>query len=108
MVGDVSKSVHRNSAEGDDRFFKQFARQLFVGPYYKMRKYTLLVFCGFGLGSVCIDLDHFIIEQTGVLRPLHLPCFIFVWVVCICYYAYFYRRFHKNSIKKKGDTNETK
>ena len=88
------------------RFFRQvhsktivFLRTLFFGPNDKIRKYTFLVLLFFGLAGVLIDLDHFIIKQTQMVRPLHLPYFFGVWIVGICYYAYIHRRIHNFSVK---------
>jgi hypothetical protein len=68
------------------------------------RKYALLILLCFGLAGILIDLDHFIIAQTQMARPLHLPYFILIWVICIGYYAYSYRRVHQSRVdsKKRG------
>jgi len=95
----------------DNGFFKQihwettrrFLRNLAFGGDNKMRKYTFLVLCCFGLAGVLIDLDHLLIIETQMVRPLHLPIWVALWVVCICYYAYINRRFHKLGMKKEGD-----
>ena len=76
----------------------QVFRKLVFGPDDKIRKYTLLILLCFGLVSVCIDLDHFIIYQTNMVRPLHLPVLILVWCLCIGYGAYLSRRFHYVSV----------
>jgi len=96
----ADKTVH-------NRFFIQVhgktavsLRALFFGPNNKMRKYTLLVLLFFGLAGVLIDLDHFIIQQTQMVRPLHLPYWFGVWIVGICYYAYIHRRVHKFGMKE--------
>jgi len=59
------------------RFFKQihsktavFPKALFFGPDSAIRKYSLLVLLFFGLAGVFIDLDHLIIQQTQMVRPL--------------------------------------
>lgn len=80
---------------------RTLSRQLIFGPDYKMRKYTLLIFLSFGLAGFLIDLDHFIIQQTNMVRPLHLQVFFLIWVISIGYYAYTNRRFHKHSIEQK-------
>jgi hypothetical protein len=72
-----------------------------MGPDYQMRKYTLPIILILGLGGILIDLDHFIIAQTQMARPLHLPVFIIVWTVSISYYAYHHRRVHQSGIKKE-------
>ena len=91
-----SKQVHWQTT-------RRFLRNLSFGPCDSMRKYTLFVLLLFGLAGVLIDLDHFIVEETQMVRPLHLPIWITLWVVCICYYAYINRRFHKLGIKKEED-----
>ena len=76
---------------------------LVFGGNNKVRKYTLLILLFYGLAGTLIDLDHFIIAQTKMARPLHLPYFIIVWTICICYYAYIHRRVHKSSMKNQID-----
>ena len=89
------------------RFFKQihsktavFPKALFFGPDSAIRKYSLLVLLFFGLAGVFIDLDHLIIQQTQMVRPLHLPYWCIVWIVSIGYYTYAHRRVHKCGVKK--------
>ena len=74
---------------------------LAFGGNNKVRKYTLLILLFYGLAGTIIDLDHLIIAQTEMARPLHLPYFIIIWTICICYYAYIHRRVHKSSIKNQ-------
>jgi hypothetical protein len=90
-----------------NRFFRKvhgktavFFRVLFFGTNNKMRKYTFLVLLFFGLAGVLIDLDHFIIQQTQMVRPLHLPYWFGVWIVGICYYAYIHRRVHNFRVRE--------
>lgn len=66
---------------------------------YKVRVSSLLIFCILGFSSVLLDTDHFISEIFKMSRPLHLPIFIVMWIVCICYGAYMHRRFHKASVE---------
>lgn len=90
------------------RFFKQvysqtaarFFRNVAFGPDHTVRKYTFPILLFFGLAGVLIDLDHLIIQQTQMVRPLHLPYFFVVWIIGICYYAYIHRRVHKFGIKE--------
>lgn len=93
--------VYSATGEKHRGIIRFVSRQLFFGPCYKMRKYTFLVFCCFGLAGVLIDLDHFIIQETQMLRPLHFPVFVSMWVMCIGYGAYLYRRFHKYSVEEE-------
>lgn len=87
-----SKQVYRETAG-------RFLRNLAFGPDNQMRKYTFFILLFFGLAGVLIDLDHLIIEETQMVRPLHLPIWIGVWIMCIGYYAYIHRRFHKSCMK---------
>ena len=77
-----------------------FLEPLFFGPDSSMRKYSLLALLFFGLAGVLIDLDHLIIQQTQMVRPLHLPYWCLVWIVSIGYYAYVHRRVHQCGVKK--------
>lgn len=76
-----------------------------MGPNYKMRKYSLLVFGSCGLVSILIDLDHLIIEDFNMVRPLHIPIFVCMWLISLCYLSYIYGRVHTNSV---GDNNENR
>ena len=86
------RKVHRKTAV--------FLRAVFFGPDSTMRKYSLLALLFFGLAGVLIDLDHLIIQQTQMARPLHLPYWFLVWIVSIGYYTYAHRRVHKCGLKK--------
>jgi hypothetical protein len=86
------KQVHRKTSV--------FLRAVFFGPDSSMRNYSLLVLLSFGLAGVLIDLDHLTITQTQMVRPLHLPYWFLVWIVCIGYYAYVHRRVHQLGVKK--------
>ena len=86
------KQVHRKTAV--------FPRAVFFGPDSSLRNYSLLVLLFFGLAGVLIDLDHLIIQQTQMVRPLHLPYWFLVWFVSIGYYTYVHRRVHKCGLKK--------
>jgi len=81
--------------------FRNLSRQIFTGICYKERKYTLFIFCIFGLAGVLPDLDHFIVSQIGMGRGLHLPLFFAIWIVSIYYYTHTDRRFHKYSVGVK-------
>jgi hypothetical protein len=56
----------------------------------------------FGLAGVLIDLDHLIIQQTQMARPLHLPYWFLVGIVSIGYYTHVHRRVHKCGLKGSG------
>jgi len=88
------RQVHRKTAV--------FLRALFFGPDSSMRKYSLLVLLFFGLAGVLIDLDHLIIQQTQMARPLHLQYWFGVWIVSIGYYTYVHRRVHQRGLKGSG------
>ena len=75
--------------------------KLVIGKYNPFRINTFYVLCIFGMGGVLIDLDHFIIKELQMLRPLHLPYWLIIGFICICYYAYANRRIHKSSIDHK-------
>jgi len=81
-------------------FIRRFLRNLAYGPDNQIRKYTLLVLLICGLAGILIDLDHLLIDETQMVRPLHLPIWIGMCFVCIGYYAYINRRFHKLGITK--------
>ena len=87
------RSVSRETAA---RFFRNVA----FGRDHTSRKYTLLVLLCFGLAGVLIDLDHFLIEETQMVRPLHLPYWFGIWVVSLGYYAYLHRRVHRVGVEK--------
>ena len=78
---------------------RRFFGILAFGPNNKMRKYTLLVLLVCGLAGVLIDLDHLLITETQMVRPLHLPIWIALCFVCIGYYAYIHRWVYKSGIK---------
>jgi hypothetical protein len=88
------KQVHRKTAV--------FLRAVFFGPDSPMRKYSLLVLLFFGLAGVLIDLDHLIIQQTQMVRPLHLPIWIGLCVGTVGYYAYLHRRVHQLGVKENN------
>ena len=85
------RAIHRKTAV--------FLRAVLFGPDNPMRKYSLLVLVFFGLAGVLIDLDHLIIIQTQMVRPLHPPIWIGLCVGTVCYYAYLHRRVHDVGIK---------
>ena len=68
------------------------------GAHHSMREYAFLILCGYGLAGSLIDLDHFFIAQTNMVRPAHLPIFVFVWIVSFGYYAYLNRRVYPSGI----------
>ena len=68
------------------------------GGDYTIRKHALCLFICFGLAGSLIDLDHLIVAQTQMARPLHLPYLIAVWIVFIGYYTYIHRRIHKSCV----------
>ena len=89
------------------RFFRQvhrhitvFLRAVFFGPDSSMRKYSLLVPLFFWLADVLIDRDHFIIQQTQMVKSLYLPYWFIVCIVSIGYYTYIHRRAYKFGVKK--------
>jgi hypothetical protein len=86
------RKVHRKTAV--------FLRAVFFEPDSSMRNYSLLALLFFGLAGVLIDLDHLIIQQTQMVRPLHLPYWCIVWIVSIGYYAYVRRRVYQFGVKK--------
>ena len=67
--------------------------------YNKMRSNPLLVFCMFGIFGVLVDADHLI--KTEIDRPLHIPIFILVWSLYLCYCAYMHRFLHIMGIGDK-------
>lgn len=101
--------MERNSARIQSFFgsvywqTRRFVSTLVFGPHHSMRKYTFLVLIGFGLASVLIDLDHFIIAQTRMVRPAHLPILGVVWIVSISYYAYLNRWVYHTRVTRKKE-----
>jgi hypothetical protein len=93
-----SDTVVRRPVLGETKFWKRLWNVLILGKNNKVRIHPLPLFLLFGLAGILIDLDHLIIEQIQRVRPLHLEYFIGVWVIGICYYAYYYRRIHKPGI----------
>ena len=92
----VSQQVYWKAVTG-------FFRILAVGPYRSFGKYTLFIFICGGLAGVLLDLDHLIIIQTQMVRPLHLPIWIGLCACGIGYYAYLHRRVHQLGVtEKKG------
>lgn len=77
-----------------------FLRTVFFGPDNSMRKYSLLALLFFGLAGVLVDQDHRIIQQTQMIRPLHLSYWCLVGVVSIGYYTYAHRWVHQCGVKK--------
>lgn len=86
------KSFHWKAAGG-------FFRNLVYGDDSKIRKYTLFILLCCGLAGVLIDLDHLLIEETQMVRPLHLPIWVGMFFVCIGYYTYIHRRVHKSGVE---------
>ena len=99
MVNRDNKRIFRKIF-GKTSFFGKFINTVVFGIDHPMRKYTLLILLFFGLAGVLIDLDHLIIRQLQMVRPLHLPYFIIVWIFGVCYYTYIYRRLFYSSVKK--------
>lgn len=93
VPSNISKQIHRKT-------ITEFFRRLAVGPYRTFGKYTLFVLLCGGLAGVLIDLDHLIIKQTQMVRPLHLPIWIGLCLGCGCYYAYCHRRVHHVGVTK--------
>jgi len=87
----LSKQVHWKT-------ITKFFRNMAFGSDHQMRKHSFLVILSCGLAGILIDLDHLIIEETQMVRPLHLPIWITICTVCLCYYAYIHRRIHKPSL----------
>ena len=86
-------------------FFRAVYRQargivsaVVFGAHHPMRKYSFLILCGYGLAGSLIDLDHFFIAQTNMVRPAHLPVFVVVWIISFSYYTYLNRRVYKSSV----------
>jgi len=52
---------------------------------------ALCLFCIFGFFGILIDLDHLVSRTLQSSRPLHLPYFILVGGICVCYSAYVFR-----------------
>lgn len=96
-----STELYRKTHRGDKKFskFRTFWNIL-IGTYNPMRINTLLILFIFGVGGVLVDLDHFIVTETQMYRPLHLPYWITIGVICICYCAYAYRRIYKSGLKE--------
>ena len=88
-----SQQIHKQTISG-------FLRKLATRVYTPSRGHTLLLILCFGLAGVLIDLDHLIIRQTQMVRPLHLPIWIGLCIGGICYCAYLRRRVHHVGIKK--------
>lgn len=83
-IGQFLTAIHRRT--------RGFVSTLFFGVHYSMRKYSFFVLCSYGLAGSFIDVDHFFIAQTNMVRPAHLPFLVLVWVVSIGYYTYLDRR----------------
>ena len=93
-ISKVPVKIHRKTKI---RFWGLFYK-LVIGEYNPLRINPLFILFIFGMGGILIDLDHFIIKELQMLRPLHLPYWIICGVFCICYCTYIYRRFYKSSI----------
>jgi len=78
-----------------------FLRCVLLGANYQKRKYSLLVLLILGLAGVLIDLDHLVVQQMQMVRPLHLQVFVSIWAGYICYGAYTYRRVHHARMKEQ-------
>jgi len=88
-----NKSVLWNTRKIFTRFFHR--------GYDKIRGNSLLLFCFYGFfGSVVIDLDHIISQPLGMGRPLHLPIFILVGIICCIISTPWYRRFYNVSVRR--------
>lgn len=92
-IKDIFKPIYRNAE------IRSFWNTFFFGIYYTSRINPLPILFIFGLVGILIDLDHFIIKQTQMVRPLHLPIWIGIGIVCICYFTYINRRIHNNRMK---------
>lgn len=88
------RAIHRKTAV--------FFRAVLFGPDNPMRKYSLLALVFFGLAGVLIDLDHLIIFQAQMVRPLHIPIWIGLCVGTVGYYAYLRRRVHQLGVKENN------
>lgn len=97
-VYDMANS-HRKFSTAVYRQARRAVSFVVFGGNSTSRKYTLLILLCFGLAGILIDLDHLIIAQTQMARPLHLPYFILIWIICIGYYAYSHRRVHQSRVE---------
>lgn len=95
----ISKVSNEILSKTKFRFWGLFFR-LVIGSYNPLRINPLFILFIFGMGGVLIDLDHFIIKELQMLRPLHLPYWIICGVFCICYCTYIYRWVYKSSINQ--------
>ena len=73
---------------------------IFMGPDYKERKHTLLFLISIGMASCLLDMDHFAINATQMVRPLHLPVLFGLLCIVFCYYSYLNRRVHNTRMRK--------
>jgi hypothetical protein len=83
-----------------------FLWKLAAGPHMAFGMYTLLALVCCGVANVLIDLDHLVIEQTQMVRPLHLQIWVCSGIVCCCYCAYLRRRVHILGLKEKEASND--
>jgi len=103
-----SRSYYDRITGSDTRVFNEIPSKTKVWRWWCMvtgrnnplRINPLLVLLIFGLAGVLLDLDHFIIQQLQMVRPLHLPYWFISGVFCIGYSAYLYRRVHKTGLKE--------
>jgi len=79
--------------------FGRFWR-LVVGADNPLGVNPLFILLVLGLAGILLDLDHFIIKQLQMVRPLHLPYWIASGIICFSYCAYIYRRVHKIGLKE--------
>jgi len=103
--GVAKRKIYRDTdiSEGwkGDRIYTRIFKSIIFGPSSSTRKYTLLILLLFGLVGILCDLDHLIIEQTRMVRPLHIPYFVGFWIIGVCYLSFLYRRFHKSCVNIK-------
>ena len=95
-----TKKLSKEAINKQSKFFGKWSRTIVYGIPGSMRKYTLLVILLFGLAGILVDLDHFLVVQIQLSRPLHIPYFIGFWIVGICYFTHVYRCLHKSSMKE--------
>jgi len=93
------KQVHRAT------FIRSFWDTFFFGGNNKMRIHPLPVLLLYGLAGTLIDFDHFIIQQLQMVRPLHLPYWFIIGLVCICYYTYVHRWIYSTRLKGRNKLN---
>ena len=103
-----SRSYYDRITGSDTRVFNEIYSKtpwrrfwgMVVGADNPLRINPLFVLLVLGLAGVLLDLDHFIIQQLQMVRPLHLPYWFISGVLCIGYSTYLYRRVHKTGLKE--------